>query len=78
MDFLDPKRKKSHHKRLFIGYLLMAVAVAMGTLILLFSAFGYGVDRKTGDVIQNGTVFVDSQPGGSKQACTARKPAVFD
>ena len=65
MDFLDPKRKKSHRKRLFLGYLLMAVAVAMGTLILLFSAFGYDVDRKTGDVIQNGTVFVDSQPGNS-------------
>lgn len=65
MDFLDPKRKKSHRKRLLIGYLLMAVAVAMGTLILLFSAFGYDIDRKTGDVIQNGTVFVDSQPGNS-------------
>jgi hypothetical protein len=65
MDFLDPKRKKSHRKRLMLGYLLMAVAVAMGTLILLFSAFGYWVDRKTGDVIQNGTVFIDSQPGGS-------------
>jgi hypothetical protein len=65
MDFLDPKRKKSHRRRLLIGYILVAVAVAMGTLILLFSAFGYWVDRKTGDVIQNGTVFVDSQPGGS-------------
>jgi hypothetical protein len=65
MDFLDPKRKKSHRKRLLIGYLLMAVAVGMGTLILLFSAFGFWVDRKTGNVIQNGTVFVDSQPGNS-------------
>lgn len=65
MDFLDPKRKKAHRRRLLIGYLLMVVAIAMGTLILLFSAFGYWVDRKTGDVIQNGTVFVDSQPGGS-------------
>ncbi len=65
MDFLDPKRKKTHRKRLLIGYLLMAVAVAMGTLILLFSAYGYDVDRKTGDVIQNGTIFVDSQPGNS-------------
>ncbi len=65
MDFLDPKRKKSHRKRLFIGYGLMAVAIAMGTLILLFSAFGYDVDHKTGDVIQNGTVFADSQPGNS-------------
>lgn len=65
MDFLDPKRKKSHRQRLLIGYLLVAVAIAMGTLILLFSAFGFWVDSKTGDVIQNGTVFLDSQPGGS-------------
>ncbi|CAN5393172.1 hypothetical protein BH10PAT3_BH10PAT3_2310 [soil metagenome] len=65
MDFLDPKRKKSHRRRLLLGYLLMAVAVAMGTLILLFSAYGFDINRKTGDVIQNGTVFVDSQPAGS-------------
>jgi hypothetical protein len=65
MDFLDPKRKKAHRRRLLIGYLLVAIAIAMGTLILLFSAFGYWVDRKTGDVIQNGTVFLDSKPGGS-------------
>ncbi len=65
MDFLDPKRKRAHRKRLLIGYLLMAVAVAMGTLILLFSAYGFDINRKTGVVIQNGTVFVDSQPGGS-------------
>ncbi len=43
----------------------MAVAVAMATWLLLNSSFGYWVDPKTGDVIQNGTVFVDSQPGGS-------------
>lgn len=65
MDFLDPTRKKAHRRRLLAGYLLVAVAVAMGTLILLFSAYGWDVNRKTGDVIQNGTVFVDSQPGGS-------------
>ncbi len=65
MDFLDPKRKKAHHTRLLIGYLLMAVAVAMATWLLLNSSFGYWVDPKTGDVIQNGTVFLDSRPGGS-------------
>jgi len=65
MDFLDPKRKKAHRRRLLIGYILIAVAVAMGTLILLFSAYGYDIDRKTGEVIQNGIVFVDSKPGGA-------------
>lgn len=65
MDFLDPKRKKAHHRRVLIGYLLMAVALAMATWLLLNSSFGYWVDPKTGDVVQNGTVFVDSEPGGS-------------
>lgn len=65
VDFLDPKRKKAHRTRLFIGYILMAIAVAMGTLILLFSAYGYDIDRKTGNIIQNGTVFIDTQPNGS-------------
>jgi hypothetical protein len=65
MDFLDPKRKKSHGNRLLLGYLLIAVAVSMATWLLLNSSFGYWVDPKTGDVIQNGTVFIDSQPGNS-------------
>lgn len=65
MDFLDPKRKKSHGHRLLAGYLLMAIVLAMATWLLLNSSFGYWVDPKTGGVIQNGTVFVDSQPSGS-------------
>ena len=66
MDFLDPKRKKAHRRRLLVGYILVAVAVAMGTLVLLFAAYGYDVNRKTGDVIQNGTVFLDSSPSGAE------------
>lgn len=62
MDFLDPSKKRAHTIRLFIGYALVAVAVAMGALILLFQSFGYGVDRKTGQVIQNGLVFLSAHP----------------
>lgn len=40
----------------------MAIALSIGTLILLFEAFGYDVNRKTGQVIQNGLVFLDSHP----------------
>jgi hypothetical protein len=65
MDFLDPKRKKSHRHRLLYGYILMAIALAMATWILLITSRGFWVDFKTGGIIQNGTVFVDSQPGGS-------------
>ena len=69
MDFLDPKRKKSHNRRLLIGYLLVAVALALATWILLLNGkFGYWIDPKTRTIIQNGTVFVDSNPGGANIA----------
>lgn len=61
MDFLDPQKRKQHTRRLYIGYILMAVAIGLGALILLFASFGYGVDRK-GNVFQNGLVFLSSTP----------------
>lgn len=66
MDFLDPRRKKAHKHRLFIGYALMAILVAIGTVAVLYLAYGFDIDRKTGSLIQNGIVFVDSKPNGAK------------
>lgn len=65
MDFLDPKKRRAHHVRVMIGYLLMAIIVAIGTTILVYEAYGYGVDTDSGGVVQNGLVFVNSQPGGA-------------
>ncbi len=65
MDFLDPRRRRSHRRRLYIGYVLMSIVVAIGTLIVLYLAYGYDIDRKGGGLIQNGIVFVDSQPPSS-------------
>jgi hypothetical protein len=65
MDFLDPKRKKASRRRLLIGYVLMAVAIALATFILLLTAYGFDIDHKTGSVIQNGIVYVDTQPDGA-------------
>lgn len=65
MDFLDPRRKKVHRRQLFIGYALMSILIAMSTLLILYLAYGYDIDRKTGTLIQNGIVFVDSKPGGA-------------
>lgn len=62
MDFLDPQAKRRHIIRLVIGYGLMIVLIGLATFILLFQAYGFDVDRKTGQVIQNGLVFVDSAP----------------
>jgi hypothetical protein len=62
MDFLDPKAKRNHIVRLIIGYGLMAVLIGIATLILVLQAYGFDVDRKSGQVIQNGLVYVDSAP----------------
>lgn len=62
MDFLDPKKKRAHTIRLFVGYCLMAIAILLATTLLLFAALGYGINRSTGEVTQNGLVFVDAHP----------------
>ncbi|MCA9348176.1 PEGA domain-containing protein [Candidatus Saccharibacteria bacterium] len=66
MDFLDPRRKKAHKQRLFLGYFLMSIAILLGTVLVMHLAFGFDVDRKTGELVQNGTLYVDSKPKGAK------------
>jgi hypothetical protein len=65
MDFLDPRKRRSHKIRLIIGYFLMAIVIGLATVILVYGAYGYGINTKTGQVIQNGLLFVDSKPGGA-------------
>ncbi|HSX53037.1 MAG TPA: PEGA domain-containing protein [Patescibacteria group bacterium] len=65
MDFLDPSKKRARSIRLFVGYILVAIAVAAASLILLLQAYGYDVNRQTGQVIQNGLVFVSAHPAGA-------------
>jgi len=62
MDFLDPKNKRSYNIRLFIGFFLSAMVIILGTLILALITAGYTINTKTGKVIQNGLIFVDSTP----------------
>jgi hypothetical protein len=66
MDYLDPKKMKQHRTLLFTGYILVSFAIVMTGLILLQQATkGYGLD-KHGDVIQNGLMFLSSQPKGAE------------
>lgn len=65
MDFLDPRKRRAHSIRLLIGYGLMAIVIILGAYLLVNAAYGYGFNIKTGDIIQNGLLFVDSQPGGA-------------
>ncbi len=62
MDFLDPSKKRIHSRRLLIGYVLIGIAILLVTRFLLLSAYGFGVDRKTGQIIQNGLVFLSAHP----------------
>jgi hypothetical protein len=61
MDYLDPKKQSRHTVILMIGYVLVGVAIVIGTLVLLYQAYGFGIN-KNGKVIQNGLFFFSSQP----------------
>jgi hypothetical protein len=61
MDYLDPKKELRQKIILMIGYVLIGVAIVIGTLILLYQAYGFGIG-KNGTVIQNGLAFFSSQP----------------
>ena len=66
MDFLDPSKKKANTRRLLFGYLLVAVALVFGSLIMLFRTYGYDLDRRTGKVIQNGLIYVSAEPDSAR------------
>jgi hypothetical protein len=66
MDFLDPKKKRAYHIRLIVGYVLVAIVIGLATVIIVYGANGYGFNTKTGQIVQNGLLFVDSKPGGSE------------
>lgn len=61
MDYLDLKKHSRHHVMLFIGYILVAVAIVLGARILVYEAYGFGIG-KNGTIIQNGLIFFSSQP----------------
>lgn len=61
MDFLDPKKQLRHRIILLIGYALIGIAITIGTLVLVYQAYGFGLG-KNGTVIQNGLLFFSSQP----------------
>ena len=65
MDFLDPKKRRAYHIRLMVGYVLMAIVIGLATYLLTTAATGYGFNAKTGEVIENGLLFVNSNPSGA-------------
>lgn len=72
MDFLDPKKRRRNTIQLFIGYALVATAIALATAILIYYAYGFGVNRQ-GDLVQKGLVFVSSQPSGATLSVNGKR-----
>lgn len=70
MDFLDPNKKRSNKIKLYLGYVLMGIAICLGAVVLLYAAYGYGIDRK-GNVFQNGLVFLASTPDAAEVKITS-------
>ena len=64
MDFLDPHKSKLRNIQLFTGYILVGILILLATTILLYQAYGFGLD-KNGNIIQNGLVFVSSAPSSA-------------
>lgn len=62
MDFLDPKKRRAYNIRLFIGFILIAIAIVLATTILALITAGYTINRKTGQVVQDSLVYINSQP----------------
>ncbi|HVS78820.1 MAG TPA: PEGA domain-containing protein [Candidatus Saccharimonadales bacterium] len=66
MDFLDPKKRRAYHIRLVVGYILVGIVIGLATIIIVYGANGYGINTKTGQIVQNGLLFLDSNPTGAE------------
>jgi len=61
MEFPEPKDKRARTIRLFIGYFLIGVLIALATLVIVYSVQGYSYDSDKG-IEQSGLVFIDAKP----------------
>ena len=62
MEFIDPVARKKKTRRLFIGYGLVLILVALATYILVATSQGWEIFKTNGEVVQNGLLFVDTKP----------------
>lgn len=61
MHRVDPKRKKKAALRA-IAYSITLVLSVLTTIILLYIALGYRLDRESGHVVRSGLLLVDTKP----------------
>jgi hypothetical protein len=65
MEFLTPKKKKQRARSLYTGYVLLGVLTLLATYVLIASARGYDLLDPSGNVVQNGLLFVNSRPSNA-------------
>jgi hypothetical protein len=65
MDYFNLKKQRQHAILLLVGYVAITIAIVFATVILVYQAYGFGID-KNGTVIQNGVVFFSSKPNPAK------------
>lgn len=61
MDFLDPAKDLRIKVLLYFGYILIGIAITISTIVLVYQAYGFGIDKQ-GEVIRNGLTFFSSHP----------------
>lgn len=61
MDYLDYGKEVRQQILLWLGYFLVAIAIVIASLILVYQAYGFNLG-KNNTVIQNGLVFLSSHP----------------
>jgi hypothetical protein len=66
MDFLNPKKKRSRELSLYLRHALMVIFVVAATYVLVHFAYGFKIDEKTGEIIRDGLVYIDSAPDGAQ------------
>jgi hypothetical protein len=66
MEFLSPEQKRQKTQRLFIGYALLTILVSLATYIMISTARGYEIFAAEGEIVQNGLLFVNTDPDGAQ------------
>lgn len=63
MDYLNPNKRRKHLIRLFTGYGLAAVLIALAVVVLLYLVRGYSY--QDGVLVRSGMAFISSTPSGA-------------
>jgi hypothetical protein len=65
MQFLTTQQRKQRTRRLFLGYALVSVLVALASYIIINTALGYDLLTTNKEVVQNGLLVVESEPSNA-------------